>query len=38
MELSIDEILERLNNDSSINFLGIAVTVQHANGIDACIH
>lgn len=37
MEKSIEYVCERLNKDKTLNFVGIAVTVLHTNGIDACI-
>ena len=35
--MNIDDLCEILNRNENINFLALAVTVLHANGIDACV-
>lgn len=37
MTIDIRDIIERLNNDERINFIGVAVTLHQTNGIDAAI-
>ena len=35
--MTVDDICKQLVNNNKMNFIGVAITVLQANGIDACI-